>query len=52
MRIETGRDVFKTREAANQQAGADEQHHREREFGDDEEAAKIIAASPYGACAG
>ena len=52
MGIETGRDIFETREAANQQTGADQKHDRKRELGNHEEAAEIVAASPYGACAG
>ena len=38
-RIESGIDLLQTKEAANHQAGADQQHQRERDFRDDERAA-------------
>ncbi len=50
--IEAGRHVLEAGEAADEQAGADEQDHRERQFGDHEQAADVVAASPDRARAG
>jgi len=46
VRIEAGCDVLEAREAADKKPGTDEEHERECEFGNNDEAAEMIAASP------
>ena len=51
-RVEARRHLLEAREAANQQAGADQQHHRQRQLGDHEQAAHVRPAAPERARAG
>ena len=43
--VEAGGHLLQAREAANQQAGADEQHHRQRQLRDHEQLAHVLAAA-------
>ena len=45
-RIEAGGHVLELREAANQQPGADQQHHRQRQLGDDQQAPHVAGRGP------
>ena len=40
-RLKAEIDAHQARKRSQQQAGADQQHHRERDFGDDERAAQM-----------
>ena len=43
VRIEAGRNTLQSRETADQQAGANEQHQGERQFGNHEQSAQPVA---------
>src|SRR5260221_5161940 len=50
--IKSRRNLLQADKAAEQQPGHNEYNHGDGKFGDDEQAAQIVAASPHGACAG
>ena len=52
IRREAGRDGLETHVAADEEAGAGEEHEREGELGDDEEAAQAVARQTQAAAGG
>src|ERR1700682_1529899 len=50
--IEPPSHLLQAGETADEQSRANEQHHRERQFGNYQRTSSVVAASPNGACAG